>query len=44
LSGEGVLQQYESFEQITFGKSTRKRKQREEETRWHNWRKKEYIF
>ena len=44
LSGEGVLQQYESFEQITFGKSTRKRKQREEETRWHNWRKKSIFF
>jgi hypothetical protein len=44
LSGEGVLQQYESFEQITFGKSTRKRKQREEETRWHNWRKNSIFY
>ena len=44
LSGEGVLQQHESFEQVTFGKSTKKRKQREEETRWHNWRKKSVFF
>ncbi|KAL6637481.1 hypothetical protein ACP70R_025053 [Stipagrostis hirtigluma subsp. patula] len=44
LTGEQVLQQYESFEQVTFGKTTRKRKQREEETRWHNWRKKSVFF
>ena len=37
LSGEQVLQQYESFEQVTFGRTTcKKRKQREEDNRWHN--------
>jgi hypothetical protein len=41
LSGEGVLQQYGCFEQVTFGKTTTgKRKQRNEDVRWHNWRKK----
>lgn len=44
LTGEQVLQQYESFEQVKFGLGTRKRKQREEETRWHNWRKKSNFF
>ncbi|WVZ58442.1 hypothetical protein U9M48_008718 [Paspalum notatum var. saurae] len=44
LSGAQVLQQYESFEQVQFGKMSNKRKQREEETRWHNWRKKSIFF
>jgi hypothetical protein len=44
LTGEEVLQQYQSFEQVTFGKTARKRKHREEETRWHNWRKKSIFF
>ena len=46
LSGEQVLQQYESFEQVSFGKCTawKKRKQRDEDTRWHNWRKKSVFF
>ena len=45
LSGEQVLQQYESFEQVTFGRTTcKKRKQREEDNRWHNWRKKSIFF
>jgi hypothetical protein len=44
LSGEQVLQQYESFEQVPFGKRTTKRKWREEETRWHKWRKKSILF
>ena len=44
LTGEQVLQQYESFEQVTFGKASKKRKQRDEETRWHNWRKKSIFF
>ena len=43
LTGPQVLQQYESFEQPKFGTATKKRKQREEESRWHNWRKEEYI-
>ena len=29
---------------MTFGKDTRKRKQRDEENRWHNWRKKSIFF
>ena len=44
LTGAQVLQQYESFEQVTFGKMSNKRKQREEDTRWHNWRKKSIFF
>jgi hypothetical protein len=44
LSGEQVLQQYESFEQVKFGKTSKKRKQHEEETRWHNWRKKSIFL
>jgi hypothetical protein len=44
LSGEQVLQQYGSFEQVPFAKTTRKRKRSEEETRWHNWRKKSIFF
>jgi len=36
LSGDQVLRDYESFQQVTFGKDTRKRKQRDEENRWHN--------
>jgi hypothetical protein len=44
LTGEHVLQQYESFEQVKFGKTSKKRKQHEEETRWHNWRKKSIFF
>jgi hypothetical protein len=44
LTGEQVLREFESFEQVKFGKDTRKRKQCEEENRWHNWRKKSIFF
>jgi hypothetical protein len=44
LRGEQVKQDYESFQQVTFGKDSRKRKQRDEENRWHNWRKKSIFF
>jgi hypothetical protein len=44
LTGAQVLQQYECFEQVKFGLAAKKRKQREEETRWHNWRKKSVFF
>ena len=45
LSGGQVLQQYESFEQVTFGRATcKKRKQHEEDNRWHNWRKKSIFL
>ena len=44
LTGEQVLQHYDSFDQVTFGPESRKRKQRDEEKRWHNWRKKSIFF
>jgi hypothetical protein len=44
LTGEEVLQQYETFDQVKFGPESRKRKQRDEEKRWHNWRKKSIFF
>jgi hypothetical protein len=44
LTSEQVLQQYESFEQVTFGQMTKKRKQRDEDIRWHNWRKKSIFL
>jgi hypothetical protein len=40
LTGKQLLQHYESLEQVSFGPESRKRKQRDEEKRWHNWRKK----
>jgi hypothetical protein len=39
-----VREQFQYFEQVSFGKTIRKRKQREEETRWHNWRKQSIFF
>ena len=45
LSGTQVVEQYKSFEQVTFGATTsRKRKQYDEDNRWHNWRKKSIFF
>lgn len=35
LSGDEVIEQYETFEQVTFGKMTRKRKC-DHELKWHN--------
>jgi hypothetical protein len=29
---------------VKFGKTSKKRKQHEEETRWHNWRKRSIFF
>jgi hypothetical protein len=43
LSGDEVIEQYEKFEQTAFGKITGKRK-RDNEIRWHNWRKKSIFF
>jgi hypothetical protein len=44
-SGVEVLEQYQSFEQEKFGRTTLgKRKQRDEDLRWHNWRKKSIFF
>jgi hypothetical protein len=42
LSGAEVVQQHQSFEQVTFGR-TNKRK-RDDNNRWHNWRKKSIFF
>ena len=45
LSGEQVREQHKSFEQVIFGATTsKKRKQHDEDTRWHNWRKKSIFF
>ena len=44
LTGEQVLQHYESFDQVKFGPQSKKRKQRDKEKRWHNWRKKSIFF
>jgi hypothetical protein len=44
LTGDQVLQQFESFDQPNFGAASNKRKQREEDNRWHNWRKKSIFF
>jgi hypothetical protein len=44
LTGPPVLQQHSSFEQPKFGTTSKKRKQREEDIRSHNWRKKIIFF
>jgi hypothetical protein len=44
LTGDQVLQQFESFDQPKFGTASKKRKQREEDNRLHNWRKKSIFF
>ena len=44
LTGVQVKEQFAYFDQTIFGKKTRKRKQHEEENRWHNWRKKSIFF
>ena len=44
LTSPQVLEQYATFEQVMFGKTSKKRKQRDEDTRWHNWRKQSIFF
>jgi hypothetical protein len=44
LTGGQVLQQFEGFDQPKFGTTSKERKQREEDNRWHNWRKKSIFF
>jgi len=45
LTGAHVLEQFESFEQVKFGKTTTsKKRKRDEDKRWHNWRKKSIFF
>jgi hypothetical protein len=45
LNNEQVRQQYSTFKQVIYGATTsKKRKQCDEDTRWHNWRKKSVLF
>ena len=44
LSSQQVLDQYETFDQVIFGKATSKKRERDEDKRWHNWRKKSIFF
>ena len=44
LSGQQVLDQYETFDQVTFRKATTKKRKRDEDKRWHNWRKKSIFL
>ncbi|XP_066358279.1 uncharacterized protein [Miscanthus floridulus] len=40
LSGQQLLDQYETFDQVIFGKATSKKRKHDKDKRWHNWRKK----
>ena len=44
LSGQDVLDQYATFHQMGFGKDISKKRKRDEDARWHNWRKKSIFF
>ena len=44
LTGEQVREQFQYVEELSFGITTRKRKQRDEQNRWHNWRKQSIFF
>jgi hypothetical protein len=44
LTGAQVLEQYESFEQVRFGKTSTKKRKHDDDDRWHNWRKKSIFF
>ena len=44
LSVQQVLDQYETFDQVIFGKATSKKRKRDEDKRWHNWRKKSIFL
>jgi len=45
LTGAQVFEQFESFEQVKFGKTTASKKRKsDEDKRWHNWRKKSIFF
>ena len=45
LTGAQVLEQFESFEQVKFGKTTAsKKRKRNEDKKWHNGRKKSNFF
>jgi len=44
LSGEQVLEHFATFDQLRFGKEAGKKRRRDEDNRWHNWRKKSIFF
>jgi hypothetical protein len=44
LSGQAVLDQYATFDQVKFGKDISKKRKRDEDARRHNWRKKSIFF
>jgi hypothetical protein len=44
LSGQAVLDQYATFDQVKFGKDISKKRNRDEDARWHNWRKKSIFL
>ena len=44
LSGQDVLDNYATFHQTGFGKDISKKRKRDEDARWHNWRKKSIFF
>jgi hypothetical protein len=45
LSGAQVLEQYDTFEQVEFGKTLLSQKRKhDEDNRWHNWWKKSIFL
>jgi hypothetical protein len=44
LIGEQVLEQYDTFSQVQFGKQASKKRKHDEYKRWHNWRKKSIFL
>jgi hypothetical protein len=44
LSGQAVLDHYATFDQVKFGKDISKKRKRDEDARWHNWRKKSIFW
>jgi hypothetical protein len=44
LSGQVVLDQYATFDQVKFGKDISKKRMRDEDARCHNWRKKSIFL
>jgi hypothetical protein len=44
LTGDEVIEEFEKFEQVTFGKNIAKKRKRDDEIKWHNWRKKSIFF
>jgi hypothetical protein len=44
LTGAQILEEFESFEQVRFGKKASRKRKRDEDQRWHNWRKMSIFF